>query len=75
MEKIMSKIDCTSNLGLGTLADSELDAVSGGMLGLTGAGGFDLGAACVAIASTGVPDGLSTCLSAFANSLAGAARR
>ena len=30
--KIMSKTDCTSNLDHGTLADAELDAVTGGML-------------------------------------------
>jgi hypothetical protein len=32
MEKIMSKTNDTPNLGHGTLADSELDMVSGGKL-------------------------------------------
>jgi hypothetical protein len=36
MEKIMNKTNYTSNLDHGTLNDTELDAVTGGMLYLPG---------------------------------------
>jgi hypothetical protein len=64
MEKIMSKTNDTSNLGDGTLddhgmlADSELDAATGGMLYL-GGGGSDLSACAVN------GDALSACLGMF----------